>query len=120
MNNEHQIVVEQLQALLSEHEYAPERIAEAAIHALYAKLSAGAAHTYEQIGRGAILMDLRDLANGHLDTSYVPLDMLHQLNAESALFADAETAALDYDPESEFVIIIWQETLIMIYRLAQV
>lgn len=120
MNDEHQTVVEELQALLNDHEYTSEQVGEAAIHALYGKLSAGAAHTYEQIGRGAILMDLRDLAHGHLDTSYVPIDMLHQLNAESALFADAETAALDYDPESEFVIIIWQETLIMIYRLAQV
>ena len=120
MSNEHQTVAEQLQALLNDHEYTSEQIAEAAIHALYGKLSAGAAHTFEQVGRGAILMDLRDLANGYLDTSYVPLDMLHHLNEESALFADAETATLDYDPEREFVIIIWQEMLIMIYRLAQV
>ena len=121
MTNERlQSAVEQLQVVLSEHRYTPEQIAETSLHALYPTLSAGAANTYHQLGRGAVLMDLRELAEGKLNTTYVPEDMLRRLHAEADMFADALSAVAAYDPEREFVAIVWQPELMTIFKLAQV
>ena len=109
-----------LRDLLREHPYAPEELAEIVIHTLYPKLSTGAANTYHRLGPGAVFMDLRELAQGLLNTSYVSQQQVARLNAESDLFGEAERAIAAYDPEREFVVIMWQQELILIYRLPQV
>jgi hypothetical protein len=111
--------LEQLQAALQSHEYTPEQIAETLMHVLYPQLSAGASNTYRRLGRGAVVVDLRNLAGGALDTTYAPLAMVRRLNAEIGLLGDAEAAVESYDPDREFVVVVWQEALIMVYRLAQ-
>jgi hypothetical protein len=116
----HQSAADQLRQLLHEHTYTPEQIAETSVHALYPKLSEGAANTFGRLGRGAVLMDLRDLEGGKLDTTYVPLDMLRRLSEESDVFDEGVRAASAYDPLGEFVVIVWQPTLIMVYKLEQV
>lgn len=108
----------QLQALLREHSFTPEQIAETALHALYPALSEGAANTYHRLGRGAVLMDLRNLEAGELNTTYVPQNMLLRLNEEAELFGEALSAVGAYDPEREFVSIVWLPTVITIFRLA--
>lgn len=65
-------------------------------------------------------MDLRELAQGLLNTSYVSQPQVARLNAESGLFDEAERAVAAYDPQREFVVIMWQQELILIYRLPQV
>jgi hypothetical protein len=117
MSERRAAALEQLRKALQSHPYTPEQIADTLIHALYSQLSSGARDTYHQLGRGAALVDLRNLEGGELDTTYMPQAMLLRLNAESGLFADAEEALNDYDPEREFVVIVWQATLILVYRL---
>ena len=115
-----QSAVERLQMLLTEYAYTPEQLAETAVHSLYPTLSEGAANTFHRLGRGAVLMDLRELAEGKLNTSYVPEVMIERLHSEAALFGDALVAIAEYDPEREYVAIVWQATLILIFRLALV
>ncbi len=110
----------QLRELLRQRHYAPEQIAEIVMHTLYPKLSAGAANTYRQLGRGAVFMDLRDLDRGELNTSYVTQEQVFRLNIESGLFDEAEQAVASYEPEREFVAILWQQELLLTYRLPQI
>lgn len=110
--------VAELQGLLRQQRLSPEQIAETALHALYPRLSEGAANTYHQLGRGAVLMDLRDLEEGKLNTNYLPAPMLLRLHEESDLFISAVDAVGAYDPEREFVTIVWLPTLITVYRLS--
>ena len=110
-NEQSQSAVERLQMLLNEYAYTPEQIAETAIHSLYPTLSEGAANTFQRLGRGAVLMDLRELAEGKLNTSYVPAVMIERLHSEAALFGDALVAIAAYDPEREYVAIVWQRTI---------
>ncbi|GAB4190014.1 MAG: hypothetical protein OHK0022_02540 [Roseiflexaceae bacterium] len=120
MHEEQSNAGEQLRELLHNTHYSPEQIAEIVMHTLYPKLSAGAANTYHQLGRGAVFMDLRDLAQGVLNTSYVSQEQVFRLNIESGLFDEAEQAIASYDPEREFVAILWQQELLLTYRLQQI
>ncbi|HEU4324244.1 MAG TPA: hypothetical protein VFS21_13920 [Roseiflexaceae bacterium] len=110
----------QLRELLRNTQYSPEQIAEIVMHTLYPKLSMGAVNTYRQLGRGAVFMDLRDLDRGELNTSYVSQEQVFRLNIESGLFDEAEQAIASYDPEREFVAILWQHELLLTYRLPQI
>ncbi|MBC8164217.1 MAG: hypothetical protein H7Z42_23660 [Roseiflexaceae bacterium] len=117
---EHTGAAAQLRMLMSEHNYTPDQIAETAIQTLYPALSEGAANTYERLGRGAVLMDLRELAEGKLNTSYVPLHMLDQISAASDVFAGAVAAASAYEPERQFVCVIWLAELVTVFRLQRI
>ena len=112
-------LVAHIQDLLADHTYTPAQIADTAIHALYPQLSEGSSATYAQLGRGATLIDLRELAEGRLQTSYVPSNMLGQFPAASEIFDLAAATVAQYDPLREFVAIVWQPTLLLVYRLDQ-
>ncbi len=96
-------VVERLRSLLNDPAIAPEELADAAVTALERRLSDGAWATYQQSGRGLLLLDLHELAAGDIQLHYVTEAMLPTLEVREHLFAEARSAIGDYDPAQEFL-----------------
>jgi hypothetical protein len=117
MSDQPHPALDQVRTLLRDGSFTPERIGDALVHGLYPRLSAGAQTTFEQLGRGVIFADLRDLAAGHLDTSYIPLALLLRADTTDTPMADALALAELYDPEREFVVVVVHPEQVLVYRL---
>ncbi len=85
--------------------------------ALERRLSGGAWATYQQSGRGMLLLDLHELAAGDIQLHYVTESMLPRLAVQEGLFAEVKTAIGDYDPAQEFLVLVWLPASMFFYRL---
>ena len=88
--------------------------------ALERRLSGGAWATYEQSGRGMLLLDLHELAAGDIQLHYVTEAVLPRLEVREHLFAEARAAIADYDPAREFLVLVWLPASMVFYRLKRV
>ena len=97
-----------LRSLLNDPTIAPEEHADTAVTLLERRLSGDAWATYQQSGRGMLLLDLHELAGGDIQLHYVTESMLPRLAVQEGLFAEVKTAIGDYDPAQEFlVLVVW-------------
>ena len=112
-------VVTHLRSLLDDPTVAPEELADAAVTALERRLSDGAWSTYQQHGRGLLLLDLHALADGDIQLHYVTVAMLPQLEVREHLFAAARAAITAYDPAREFLVLVWLPASTVFYRLSR-
>ncbi len=103
-------------SLLNDPAIAPEELADAAVTALERQLSDGAWATYEQSGRGMLLLDLHELAKGDIQLHYVTEAMLPRLEVRENLFAEARAAIADYDSAREFLVLVWLPASMFFYR----
>ena len=85
--------------------------------ALDQRLSAGAWATYQQRGRGVLLLDIHELAAGGIQLHYVTEAMLPTLEVREHLFAEARAAITDDDPAREFLVLVWLPASMFFYRL---
>jgi hypothetical protein len=69
-------------------------------------LNAAAWASYEQHGRGVFLLDGRELAEGQVAPSYVPLGHLRHSEAQAEVISEAVVAAELYDPLSEVLVLV--------------
>ena len=81
------------------------------------RLSGGAWATYEQRGRGLLLLDLHELAKGDIQLHYVTEAMLPGLEVRENLFAEVRAAIAEYDPAQEFLALVWLPASMFFYRL---
>ena len=86
---------------------APEEFADAAVAVLERRLSGDAWTTYEQSGRGMLLLDLHELPSGDIQLHAVTAAMLPKLEVRENLFAGTRAAIADYDPAQEFLVLVW-------------
>ncbi len=84
--------------------------------ALERRLSGGAWTTYEQSGRGVLLLDLHELPSGDLQLHYVTAAMLPRLEVREHLFAEVRAAIAEYDPAHEFLVLVWLPASMFFYR----
>ena len=110
-------VVTHLRSLLDDPTIAPEELADVAVTALERRLSDGAWSTYQQHGRGLLLLDLHALADGDIQLHYVTVAMLPQLEVRAHMFAEAQAAIAEYDPAREFLVLVWLPASMVFYRL---
>ncbi len=88
--------------------------------ALERRLSDGAWATYEQSGRGLLLLDLHELAGGDIQLHYVTEAMLPSLEVREHLFAELRAAIAEYDPAHEFLVLVWLPASMFFYRLQRI
>ena len=110
-------VVTHLRSLLNDPTIASEELADAAVTGLEQRLSSGAWATYQQSGRGMLLLDLHELAGGDIQLHDVTEAMLPRLEVREHLFAEARAAIADYDPAQEFLVLVWLPEAMCFYRL---
>ncbi len=110
-------MVEHLRSLLEDPAIAPEELADAAVTALDQRLSAGAWATYQQSGRGMLLLDLHELAGGDIQLHAVSEAMLPRLEVRENLFVEVKTAIGDYDPSQEILVLAWLPASMFFYRM---
>ncbi len=113
-------LVTHLRSLLNDPTIAPEELADAAVTTLERRLSDGAWTTYEQSGRGMLLLDLHELPSGDIQLHYVTEAMLPRLEVREHLFAEARTAIASYDPFQESLVLVWLPASMFFYRRKRV
>ena len=110
-------VVTHLRSLLNIRRSRPDEVADVAVSALERRLSDGACATYQQRGRGLLLLDLHELPSRDIQLHYVTAAMLPKLEVREHLFAEVKTAIGDYDPSQEFLVLVWQPASMFFCRL---
>jgi hypothetical protein len=63
-----------------------------------------------------LLLDLHELAKGHIQLHYVTESMLPKLEVRVHLFAEIWAAIGDYDPALEFLVLVWLPASMFFYR----
>jgi hypothetical protein len=72
---------------------------------------------YQEQGRGAMMVDMRDTAGGNIDVYYLPQALLlADLTPADAALGKALAA---YDPSQEALIVIWHRHGSTFYRLGE-
>ena len=112
-------VAEPLRSLLNDPAITPEELADAAVTDLEQRLSGGAWATYQQSGRGVLLLDLHELAAGDIQLHYVTAAMLPRLEVRENLVAEVRAAMEEYDPGQEFLVLVWLPASMFFYRRKQ-
>ena len=113
-------LVTHLRSLLNDPTIAPEELADAAVDARERQLSGGAWATYQQSGRGLLLLDLHELADDDIQLHYVTEAMLSRLEVREDLFTEVRAAIAAYDPAQEFLVLVWLPASMFFYRISGV
>ena len=73
--------------------------------------------TYQQSGRGLLLLDLHELAADDIQLHDVTAAMLPRLEVRAGLFAEVRAAMEEYDPAQEFLVLVWLPEAMFFSRL---
>jgi hypothetical protein len=80
-------------------------------------LSYGAWNTYRRDGRGAVLVDLRQLADGEVTKHYITEDALRAMDVQDGPLAALEAAIDTYEPRRELLAVVQQTAAVGCYRV---
>jgi hypothetical protein len=106
----------QMRALLQDPDLTPDVIARVILGVLHKELSYGAWNTYRRDGRGAVLVDLRQLADGEVTKQYISEDALEEMDVQDTPLAGLEEAMETYEPRRELLVVVRQAAAVGCYR----
>jgi hypothetical protein len=114
---ERQAAVARIRALLQGPDLTPDVVARVILGVLRRDLSYGAWNTYRRDGRGAVLVDLRRLADGEVTRQYISGAALRAMEVRNGPLAGLEEAMDTYEPRRELLVVVRQSAAVGCYRM---
>jgi hypothetical protein len=112
-----QAALVQMRALLQDPDLTPDMIARVILGILHKELNYGAWNTYRRDGPGAVLVDLRQLADGEVTKQYIAEDALGEMDVRDTPLAGLKEAMGTYEPRRELLVVVRQAAVVGCYRM---